>query len=214
MPSADVDIELDDLAQRRMRSETPQAQANLEQDAIPDGSKDEGVISSWAWGTATVLLLVAIPLMLYPKLLLFLSETGAERRAVLTPLESFLAWNTGIILTALAVALVFNIPSGSEVLRPRGGSPDHPLLEPMSSACLLISFLSYNTSSVGPLGFLVCVGSGAIGLWGLWAILFAGSSSISVKTGADKRTSRFIFGNKAAAASKKKEWRKEQARRS
>ena len=52
MPSAD--IELDDLAQRRMRTETPQVQANLEQDAVPDSSQEEGVISSWAWGTAIV----------------------------------------------------------------------------------------------------------------------------------------------------------------
>ena len=66
------------------------------------------------------------------------------------------------------------------MLRPRGGSPDHPLLEPMSSACLLISFLSYNTSSVGPLGFLVCVGSGAIGLWGLWAVGVQRSPSVQL----------------------------------
>ncbi|KAI1795859.1 hypothetical protein LXA43DRAFT_690784 [Ganoderma leucocontextum] len=165
-------------------------------------------------GLCLRLLLAAIPLLLYPKLLLFLSETGTEPRTALTPLESFLAWNTGIMLTALAVALVFNIPSGPEVLHPRRWSPDHPLLEPMSSACLLISFLSYNTSSVGSLGFLISLGSGTIGLWGLWAILFAGSSSISRKTGADKRTSRFIFGNKAAASSKKKEWKQEQTRRS
>nr|VWO98654.1 WD_REPEATS_REGION domain-containing protein [Ganoderma boninense] len=212
MPS--TDIELDDLAQRRMRPESkPHVQTNSEQHATSDGNIGDSTISNWAWATATLLLLVAIPLMLYPDLLLFLSETGTERRAALTPLESFFAWNTAIMLIALAVALVFNIPSESEVLRSsREGSLDHPLLEPMSSACLLISFLSYNTSSVGSLAFLVCLGSGAIGLWGLWAILFAGSSSFSVKTGADKRTSRFIFGNKAAASSKKKEWKKEQAR--
>ena len=58
--------------------------------------------------------------MLYPRLLLFLSGTGTERRAALTPLESFLAWNTGIILTALAVALVFNVsgPVCSDPLLP------------------------------------------------------------------------------------------------
>ena len=137
------------------------------------------------------LLLAAAPLILYPKLLLFLSETGLERRASLTPLESFLAWNTGIMLTALAVALIFNvrplwlpqhrttsilirllqIHPGHEVLSPKQpSSPDHPLLEPMTSACLLISFLSYNTSTVGSLGFLICLGSGIIGLWGLWAV--------------------------------------------
>lgn len=39
--------------------------------------------------------------------------------------------------------------------------------------------------------------------------MFAGSSNISNKTGADKRTSRFIFGNKAAASSQKKQWKKD-----
>jgi hypothetical protein len=40
-------------------------------------------------------------------------------------------------------------------------------------------------------------------------ILFGGESSISKTTGADKRTSRFIFGNKAAASAQKKAWKKE-----
>ncbi|TBU65801.1 hypothetical protein BD310DRAFT_984973 [Dichomitus squalens] len=210
MPS--VDIELDDFSHSRAQLEDT---TTLEPLPNPNSHKDDGVVSSWAWTSAIILLLAAAPLILYPKLLLFLSETGLERRVSLTPLESFLAWNTGIVLIVLAVALVYNIHPGHEILNPkRSGPPDHPLLEPMTSACLLISFLSYNTSSVSSLGFLVCLGSGTIGLWGLWAILFAGSSYISRKTGADKRTSRFIFGNKAAASSKKKEWKKEQARRS
>jgi hypothetical protein len=38
-------------------------------------------------------------------------------------------------------------------------------------------------------------------------MLFAGSSSISKKTGADKRTSTYFFGSKTAARAQKKEWR-------
>ena len=41
-------------------------------------------------------------------------------------------------------------------------------------------------------------------------VLFAGSASISRKTGADKHTSRFLFNNKAAASAQKKEWKKRQ----
>jgi len=41
-------------------------------------------------------------------------------------------------------------------------------------------------------------------------MLFAGSASISRKTGADKRTSGFLFKNKAAASVQKKEWKRRQ----
>jgi len=40
--------------------------------------------------------------------------------------------------------------------------------------------------------------------------MFAGSPLVSKKTGADKHTSSFIFGNKASASSQKKRWKKEQ----
>jgi len=54
----------------------------------------------------------------------------------------------------------------------------------------------------------VFVGSGIIGLWGAWAAMFGDSSSVSKKTGADKHTSAFLFGNKSAASVQKKEWLK------
>lgn len=41
-------------------------------------------------------------------------------------------------------------------------------------------------------------------------MLFEGTSRISKKTGADKHTSAFLFGNKQAASLKKKEWKKTQ----
>lgn len=53
--------------------------------------------------------MLAIPLVLSPRLLLFLSETGTERRVALTPLESFMAFHTGILVFAIALALVFNV---------------------------------------------------------------------------------------------------------
>lgn len=57
------------------------------------------------------LLVLAVPLVLSPRLLLFLSETGTERRVALTPLESFMAFHTGILVFAIALALVFNVRS-------------------------------------------------------------------------------------------------------
>ena len=74
------------------------------------------------------ILVVSLPLIFYPKLFLFLSESGEDHRTSLTPLESFLAWNTGLILVALSAALVVNVgcldmyrqcPSNAESLRYR-----------------------------------------------------------------------------------------------
>lgn len=43
----------------------------------------------------------------------------------------------------------------------------------------------------------------------LWIILFGtGGGRISRKTGADKRTSSFPFGNKESASARKKQWSK------
>ncbi len=57
------------------------------------------------------LVVLAVPLILSPRLLLFLSETGTERRVALTPLESFMAFHTGILVFAIALALIFNVSS-------------------------------------------------------------------------------------------------------
>lgn len=171
--------------------------------------RDSETTFHWAWGAAAVLVATAIPLLLFPRFILFLAESsGNGARTTLTPLESFLALHIGIMLVAIASTLVLNIPSPADLLTSKHRSPGHPLLGPLSAACTLIAVISYNTKSVGSLSLLVSLGSGAIGLWGFWAIMFEGTSSFSKKTGADKHTSRFLFGNKAAASSQKKRWRK------
>ncbi|KAH9946098.1 uncharacterized protein BXZ73DRAFT_95602 [Epithele typhae] len=209
-PSSSAEFEMDDLSPRR--NTAPDGRTNPSLESHPTSPQDDGVVAAWAWVSAAIMLVVAFPLMFAPKLLLFLSETDAERRATLTPLESFLSWNTGLVLSALSLSLVMNIPSNPDDLTARRSTPGHPLLEPVSAVCVLISFLAYNTASVGSLGFLLCLGSGIVGLWGLWTIMFAGSSRISRTTGADKRTSAFIFGNKAAASVQKKQWKRENGR--
>ncbi|KAI0831327.1 hypothetical protein BC628DRAFT_1415845 [Trametes gibbosa] len=202
------EIELEDLSKR--------SQAKVDHTPRPDTNYpvvEDGVIFAWAWASAAILFVLSMPLVLSPRLLLFLAETSTERRAALTPLESFMALHTGILLFAISLALVFNISSDPMEVTAKHAAPGHPLLAPLSYACLLTSFLAYNTQSVGPLSFVVFLGSGTIGLWGLWAILFSGSAYISRKTGADKRTSRFLFGNKAAASVQKKQWKREQEAR-
>ncbi|OSX65310.1 hypothetical protein POSPLADRAFT_1136419 [Postia placenta MAD-698-R-SB12] len=201
------EIELNDLSTDR------QSQHSIAPSAPGPASES---VSSWAWSAAAVLVIASTPLLLFPRFLLFLAESnGAERRTTLTALESFLALHTGILLVAMAIALVLNIPSTSDLpvdmKQPR--APGHPLLWPLSGACAIIALISYNTASVGPLSLLLSTGAGVIALWGFWAIMFESSSSISKKTGADKHTSRFLFWNKAAASAQKKQWKKAQAER-
>ena len=43
-------------------------------------------------------------------------------------------------------------------------------------------------------------------------LVFSGPPAISRKTGADKHTSSFIFGNKTAASVKKRLWKRDQAK--
>ncbi|KAF8892534.1 hypothetical protein BD779DRAFT_1670225 [Infundibulicybe gibba] len=175
---------------------------------------DENTISLWTWSAASLIFLFAACLACFPRLLLFISESSStvDRRSALTPLESFLAIQFGVWLSAISLALVLNIPSTSPpVIAPRHDALSyHPLLGSVTMASLLTSFLSYNTKDVGPLASIVFVISAVIGLWGLWTVVFATSSLISKKTGADKHTSAFLFGNKSSASVKKKFWRKEQ----
>ena len=62
-------------------------------------------------------------------------------------------------------------------------------------------------TSIGQAAFAFgALGSAGMASVGLWCILFASSSGrISRKTGADKRTSGFPFGNKESASAKKKQ---------
>ncbi|KAH9843047.1 uncharacterized protein C8Q71DRAFT_233212 [Rhodofomes roseus] len=205
-------IELEDLSKRNRAardSDKPQ-----DSDSAQDlgTTRDAESVVYWAYTAAGVLVAASTPLLMFPRFLLFLASTGElERRTTLTPLESFFCLQTGILLLAIAVALVLNVPSSAALpsYSSGQGSVGHPLLGPLSTACAFISVISYNTKSVGSLGLLVSMGTALVCLWGFWVLVFEGTSRYSKKTGADKHTSRFLFGNKAAASSQKKEWKKQ-----
>ncbi len=124
-----------------------------------------------------------------PHLLLYISESSYERRNVLTPLESYLAVNSGILLAALGITLIFNVsslwsstlllililvhlkaPAGIGIQLPSSSSSSHPLLTPLTIACSIIALTSYNTKSVGALAFVVFLGSAVIAGWGWWTV--------------------------------------------
>ncbi|KAH8116926.1 hypothetical protein DFH11DRAFT_1578220 [Phellopilus nigrolimitatus] len=160
----------------------------------------------------TRLTVASLPLLVFPRFLLFLSLSAEFSERALTPLEGFLATHFAFFLLALATTLVLYIPSDEpiETHGRRRDSLGHPLLGPLTGSSLLSSFVSYNTGTVSSLSFILFLITGAIGLWGLWVILFEGTSRISKKTGADKHTSAFLFGNKTAASTQKKGWKKAQ----
>jgi len=173
--------------------------------------------SWWAWATAAWLLTLSFPLLLFPRFLLFLSTPsrapGISVRENLTSLESYLCTHVGIGLIAIAIAVVISIPSAPPISRTVSEpTSQHPLLVPLSSSFVITAFVSYNTVTVGPLAMIMTLGCGFTGLWGLWVIAFQGTGNYSNKTGADKHTSAFLFGNKASASQQKKLWKQERDR--
>ncbi|KIJ44054.1 hypothetical protein M422DRAFT_30594 [Sphaerobolus stellatus SS14] len=219
-------VELEDLspeAKRRRQqnskaqSATPQnddVNTRTEDGNVGDGLDADGTIPTWSYATAAWLAILGLPFLAFPRFLLFLSTTSSGGfREHLTPLENFLSTHFAIFALSVAIGLVFSVPQEtngiSQANHQQSGYPI--IIVPLTGGFLLSSFLSYNTSSsqLGPLALFMCVGSGSIGLLGLYAILFTGSSSRSKKTGADKRTSRFLFGNRSAAAAQKKQWKRE-----
>ncbi|KAI0798005.1 hypothetical protein C8Q75DRAFT_29568 [Abortiporus biennis] len=108
-----TEIELDDL-----QNGTPKTRTRSAVDSPAEITIDETdqTITWWAYGSTALLLCLAIPMILFPRLLLFASETSADRRNTLTNLEAFLSLNGGIILVALATALLFNASTTSNIL--------------------------------------------------------------------------------------------------
>ncbi|KAH9043128.1 hypothetical protein EDB85DRAFT_915312 [Lactarius pseudohatsudake] len=170
----------------------------------------ESATTSWTWATSIILLTWSSVLIFLPHLLLF--AVGQSQH--LTPLESFLALHFGLLLAFSAVGLIINIPSSStgpgSTPALDNGSAAHPLIVPFTSFSLLSAFLSYNTTGAGNLPKFYSTFTGLVGIWGLWVITFAGPKLVSRKTGADKHTSAFIFGNKSSASEQKKFWKREQ----
>ncbi|KAG8759038.1 hypothetical protein FRC14_006870 [Serendipita sp. 396] len=170
------------------------------------GVSHDGTLSLWTFGVASIATVMSIPLLFFPRVLVFLSETGMD----LSPLEKFISNQLGILLLVLAAGTMTSAPDGTSTASDNLSTESHPLLAPVSVGASLSAIVAWNSKGVGSLGTFLCFGNGIIGAWGFWAMLFAGSSRVSKKTGADKRTSAFIFGNRTAASSQKKAWKTRQ----
>jgi hypothetical protein len=121
-------------------------------------------------------------------------------RSVLSPLESFLAAQLAIATGAVAVTLVLTVRRDRVLrislmgrhLQIPNASPtsfqhdehvnSHPLLVPVTSASVLLAFMSYNKSGVGSLGSFIFLGSSFVGLFGLWVVRVSNDFIRSIRT--------------------------------
>ncbi|KAF9052888.1 hypothetical protein BJ165DRAFT_1523640 [Panaeolus papilionaceus] len=159
-------------------------------------------LSIWSWISASLISIFAFILTTFPSFLQFIAGSANS----LTALEEFLALHFGLFLVAIALTLILNVPSPKEPIPScEDALPSHPILVPLTTVSCFSALFAWNNDKVGGLATMVFAISFIIGVWGMWTMLFANSRSISKTTGADKRTSAFIFGNKAAASSQKKQ---------
>lgn len=162
-----------------------------------------------------ILLVVSSIFLCVPGFAFYLASNASTEHAA-TPLERFLITHLGIYLSVVGVSLLLRVCSiYSRILHtihtdlPQ--TSRHPLLIPLTFGSSLSAFLSYNSTTVGSFSNLFFLSQITLSLWGFYTILFGDEAPDlhrSKTTGADKKTSSFIFGNRAAASIRKKEWRK------
>jgi len=153
-------------------------------------------LTIWSCFSAGLLVILSSALILSPRLLLFLSQTGtSQQRTALTSLEAFLAVHFGVYLVAVAVALILNVgkkstyrpvflpdayiqtPEMTPVPSKRDKEPSHPLLAPLTIASNLLAFISWNTTDVGALATVTFVIDALLGIWGLWTVSASSTNS-------------------------------------
>ena len=137
--------------------------------------------------------LLAIPLLLFPRILLFFaqippassifttSQTPAhEHYDALTPLESFLCLSCSLGLLAMAMINLFVlVPSYT----PPAANPSRtPLLGILVGLLTVMAAVGLNTNSIGALGKVIGGGNAMVAIWGWWVVLFRDERGRWVKT--------------------------------
>ncbi|KAH6663873.1 hypothetical protein B0J14DRAFT_608725 [Halenospora varia] len=176
------------------------------------------VFYSYTYGTAGWLMLQAAPLIVSPTIIITMLSPEVREP---TDLETYFARSLGITLLALGVMIVLltgSVPLTSSFSDTTTAGVTTSLSDPKAPYAvptLTISLLYHSTMAFycyarytqsSQFSFaLGGIGSAGLAAVGLWCVLFASSSGrISRKTGADKRTSGFPFGNKESAGAKKR----------
>ena len=125
--------------------------------------------------------ILAFPLLLFPRILLFFAQTppaaiaaaaaGLDRDHydTLTPLESFLSTSLSLGLFAMAlISLFVVVPSYT----PPSTNPSRwPTLAVLVGLSSIVSITAWN-SPIGGLGTLVALGNTVVAIWGWWVVAF------------------------------------------
>ncbi|MCJ1336015.1 hypothetical protein MMC09_001290 [Bachmanniomyces sp. S44760] len=170
--------------------------------------------SFYAFSSAIWLTLQAIPLLLSPSLIItFLAEEARKP----TALEIYLSRTQALSLLALAILPI--LLTGSVPLGPISSSfsdsDSTQQVSPYTVPTILVTtfyhavtafyaYANYTTtningavgSSPSPAFVFSIVGNGGLAMFGGWCCLFAGGGHVSRRTGKDKRTSAFPFGER------------------
>ncbi|KAM3071331.1 hypothetical protein ACMFMG_008923 [Clarireedia jacksonii] len=176
------------------------------------------VFYSYTYGTAGWLALQAAPLIISPTIIITILSPEVREATVL---EEYFSRSLGMTLLTLGIMVVVltgSVPLTSSIsettsaaVTAEANDPKAPYAVPTLTISTIyhgaMAFFCYaRYTTVGPTSFaLGSLGSCALFAIGGWCILFGTASGrISRKTGADKRTSNFPFGNSESASAKKR----------
>ncbi|WWC61158.1 uncharacterized protein I303_103738 [Kwoniella dejecticola CBS 10117] len=168
---------------RAYRSAEEKAKAAVH---LQEGGLD--AISIWGLGLAAWFSSLAIPLLLFPRILLFFSQTppppttsfssNSQREDhydALSPLESTLCLTISLGLFALALISIFSLVPVYE--QPTTNPSRKSLLGILVGLTTLSGLILWNAKTIG--GLSVCVGGGnlVLAVWGWWTIVFGSSKN-------------------------------------
>lgn len=165
---------------------------------------------AFCYATAGWLTAQALPLIFAPRLIAALLSVDVQFAA--TPLEAYFARSLGFTLIPFAILFLFltgAFPLGNDI-----STVDITDVKasPYTTPTLLLTTLyhgsvgfytysRYINRSTSQFSYLMAtIISGSLAAMGVWCIMFGGDAGhISRRTGADKRTGNWPFGNKIAA---------------
>ncbi|KAF2668079.1 hypothetical protein BT63DRAFT_480959 [Microthyrium microscopicum] len=161
----------------------------------------------YSLATSGWLAIQALPLLFTPTVLLPLFTHHEDATS---DLSLYLARALALSLLSLSVTALFL--SGVLPVNTRTETPVNPYASPITIITTMFhfgsAFLAYTAyaDSRGTMFMLGLIGSGNLFALGMWAVMFGGDvGHISKRTGKDKRTSKFPFGDKKGRAEGLKE---------
>ncbi|WVR09763.1 hypothetical protein IAU60_006839 [Kwoniella sp. DSM 27419] len=152
---------------------------------LQEGGLD--AISVWGLALAAWLAVLALPLLLFPRILLFFAQTPPagtsafstagrdDHYDALSPLESTLCLTLSLGLLAVSlISLFILVPS----YQPPSSNPSRtPLLGVLVGLTTISGLTLWNGSGIGGLAPVIGGGNVLMAVWGWWVVVFGGGRS-------------------------------------